>query len=56
MTTTEEAGRKGGKTTAKRGKRYYREIQKKSVAARLANKGLSPTSAKSNSKRSQDGV
>lgn len=26
--------------TAKRGKKYYREIQKKSVASRLANKKL----------------
>ncbi len=50
---TKKAGQMGGKQTAKRGKKYYQQIQKKSVAARLANKGLSPTP---NSKRSQDGV
>ena len=31
---TVEAGRKGGNITAKRGPKFYRELQKKSVAAR----------------------
>lgn len=38
MTTTKEAGRRGGLQTAKRGKKYYREIQKLGVAARMKNK------------------
>ena len=41
MTTTKEAGRRGGLQTAKRGKKYYREIQKLGVAARMAKKKLS---------------
>jgi hypothetical protein len=35
---TKDAGRIGGLKTAKRGKKYYQEIQKKSAAARSANR------------------
>ncbi len=35
---TKLAGRIGGMTTARRGKKYYQEIQKKSVESRNAKK------------------
>ncbi len=40
MTTVQEAGRRGGKKTAKRGSDYYREIQKKSAASRARNRAI----------------
>lgn len=38
MTSTQDAGRKGGQKTATRGSKYYRDIQKKSVESRRKNR------------------
>lgn len=38
MTSTQEAGKKGGMKTKLRGSEYYRAIQRKSVVTRRRNK------------------